>query len=237
MPRDGNHEFRKLGRLRSCRDMETQVPLTRGAVFVWAGDGNREVPRTRRFPSCHETEAPKFRRLGRFSVVPRHGNPSSPHRGHGFCRGGTWKSPSFPELGGVRRAAKNGNPGGFRRAVTWKLEVPHTWATVSVTLRHGTPKYPVLGVRFPSRRDMGTPGFPDLGKFSAVPRNGNPEFLQIGAVVRRVAKWKRVCMRRDMGKKTRSSQRLGSAVSKHHQFPRLGQRFPSSWKPQVSSAA
>lgn len=180
MPRDGNHEFRKLGRLRSCRDMETQVPLTRGAVFVWAGDGNRKVPRTRRFPSCHETEAPKFRRLGRFSVVPRHGNPSSPHRGHGFCRGGTWKSPSFPELGGIRRAAKNGNPraprdpgGGFRRAVTWKLEVPHTWAAVSVTLRHGPPKYPVLGVAV-----------------SIAAGHGNPRFPRLGEIFRRATKWK-----------------------------------------------
>jgi len=201
--------------------------------------------------------------------LPRHGNPSSPHRGHGFCRGGTWKSPSFPELGGIRRAAKNGNPraprdpgGGFRRAVTWKLEVPHTWAAVSVMLRHGTPEYPVLGLRFPSRRDMGTPGFPDLGKFSAVPRNGNPEFLQIGAAVRRVAKWKRVCMRRDMEKKkkkpgvprgldprfrnTTSSLDSGDGFHRHGnpEFPvwrkkHGNPRFSSgggTWKPQVSRA-
>ena len=39
-----------------------------------------------------------------------------------------------------------------------------------------------------------------------------------------------------MEKKPGVRQRLGFAVSKHHQFPRLGRRFPSSWKPQVPRA-
>ena len=122
------------------------------------------------------------------------------------------------------------------------------------------PSTPCWGLRFPSRRDMGTPGFPDLGKFSAVPRNGNPEFLQIGAAVRRVAKWKRVCMRRDMGKKkpgvprgldprfrnTTSSLDSGDGFHRHGnpKFPvwrkkHGNPRFSSgggTWKPQVSRA-
>ena len=197
VPRNGNHEFHKLGRLRSCRDMETQVPLTRGAVFVGAGDGNRKAHRTRRFPSCHETEAPKFRRLGRFSVVPRHGNSSSPHRGHGFCRGGTWKSPSSPELGGFLRPAKNGNP-----------RAPRTRAAVSVAPWHGNSKFRMLGRRFPSRHDMETrssaclgggfrhaaqwnPQVPRVGvAVSIAAGHGDPRFPRLGEIFRRATKWK-----------------------------------------------
>lgn len=198
LPEMGAPSSPGLGGSSPCRATETTSSVNLGD-YGRAATWKPKFPSPgARFSSGREMETARFPELGGFPratkqkpqssaglggspSLPRHGNPSSPHRGHGFCRGGTWKSPSFPELGGIRRAAKNGNPraprdpgGGFRRAVTWKLEVPHTWAAVSVTLRHGTPEYPVLGLRFPSRRDMGTPGFPDLGKFSAVPRNGNP---------------------------------------------------------------
>ena len=173
VPRDGNHEFRKLGRLRSCRDMETQVPLTRGAVFVWAGDGNRKVPRTRRFPSCHETEAPKFRRLGRFSVVAATWKPELPAPRPRFLSWRDVEIPEFPGIGWYPSRRKKWEPpssagpgwrfpsrrdmetqsspylgGGFYHAAAWNPRVPRAGVAVSIAAGHGNPRFPRLGEIF-----------------------------------------------------------------------------------------
>ena len=177
---------------------------------------------------CRDMETRAPRTEATVSVVAGRGNPRVSRN---------WVVSVVPQKNGNPRAPRDPG-GGFRRAVTWKLEVPATWAAVSVTLRHGPPKYPVLGVAV-----------------SIAAGHGNPRFPRLGEIFRRATKWKPLvspnwggcpsCGEMEAGlyaprhgkKDTWSSQRLGSAVSKHHQFPGLGRRFPSSWKPRVSSVA
>lgn len=92
VPQHGNREFHKLWRFRSRCDMETQVPGGR-----WRP---QRFPELGSFPHATKQKAPGFRGLGRFSVVPRHGNPSSLHRGRGFRHATEWKAPCSVDLGG-----------------------------------------------------------------------------------------------------------------------------------------
>ena len=92
VPHHGNRDFHKLWRFRLRCDMETQVPGGR-----WRP---QRFPELGSFPHATKQKAPGFRGLGRFSVVPRHGNPSSLHRGRGFRHATEWKAPCSVDLGG-----------------------------------------------------------------------------------------------------------------------------------------
>ena len=192
------------------RNRSPKVPQA-WAVLRRAATWKPELPAPRpRFLSWRDVEIPEFPGIGWYPSCRKKWEPPS-------SAGPWWRFPSRRDME-TRSSRYLG--GGFCHAAPWNPRVPRAGVAVSIAAGHGNPRFPRLGEIFRRAtkwKPLVSPnwgGCPSCGEMEAglyAPRHGK--------------------------KDTWSSQRLGSAVSKHHQFPRLGRRFPSSWKPQVSSAA